>query len=848
MPKLNTFPKYSILTFSEREFVLLEPSTGYIISREAAPVKYGFYSGNYEATFDMGAIAYYLNNEYYNTFTAEEKNLIQTVSWNVGKRGEETAKKWTAKIATLSASELGYYGKTLIDLFPWLTSGDNSSWTRTYVGITTGTHMAAWYDRVNYTGTTGRQIEALGNFRATFYINPEVHVSGVVVNGKSAPTMPGAFTQPSGNLEIGDSKVFAVGAASDAEGNLSKYIWEASINDGAYSKVKETTTNSLTYTIPTATSLKMRVKAIDSTGLESVYRESSLYTVQPPQYYYDKFSAIANTQATDNAPWTLSGSTSLGFASYAKSYSYDQKNNKYTLGPIWGSDGDTVYIGAVVYALSGNILYRHTAKHYMSDPTLSVSVDTHYKDSTKNTSTVTGYSKGSLVQTGIVGGATTYPLDGKHTDGFWYVRKSRVNQSIAPPTPFTSPMQGKKFKPNEVATITFGASNASNLSLYEVDYRYNTTGAWTPLAYNNTLTRSLTITTDKTLKTIELRVRVKDTSNVYSDYVYSETFEIEHNVAPTITITSPENNITLYENDTLQISGTAHDADQEQVVRVYYKIDGALQKVLATNVSQTEIALSKIFTFKQGRLYDGENIISSVLSDGVAHKLTIWAVDDQNVKSAEKVIPFYVVTNRAPLLSVDAVVPEGIVNTDKFKISGTSSDQDTNSNLKVTQKINSNNPVEIYNGQGGVWEFEISLAELVVGENTIVIEVIDNYGAKTSKTIRLNKNEVETPILQSVARYKIEPPKGSTKGVLLFIERDEDLDLKAEISMTLTGEPEQYETITAVNTAPTNNDTVEDTYEHVVDEVKDNIILKLTVSRTDLSYNYKIHLISGAVD
>ncbi|WP_249646250.1 hypothetical protein, partial [Lysinibacillus sp. D3C2_S12] len=80
------------------------------------------------------------------------------------------------------------------------------------------------------------------------------------------------------NLEIGDSKVFAVGTASDAEGKLSKYIWEASINGGAFSKVGETTANSLAYTIPTATSLKMRVTAVDSAGLESFYPESSLYT------------------------------------------------------------------------------------------------------------------------------------------------------------------------------------------------------------------------------------------------------------------------------------------------------------------------------------------------------------------------------------------------------------------------------------------------------------------------------------------------------------------------------------------------------------------------------------------
>ncbi len=89
---------------------------------------------------------------------------------------------------------------------------------------------------------------------------------------------------------------------------------------------------------------------------------------------------------------------------------------------------------------------------------------------------------------------------------------------------------------------------------------------------------------------------------------------------------------------------------------------------------------------------------------------------------------------------------------------------------------------------------------------------------------------------------------GSAKGVLLFIERDAGLAVKVELSMTLTGEQEQYITLTPVNTAPTNNDTIEDTFEYTVSEEKQNIILKITPSCTDLSFNHKIHLISGAVD
>jgi len=324
---------------------------------------------------------------------------------------------------------------------------------------------------------------------------------------------------------------------------------------------------------------------------------------------------------------------------------------------------------------------------------------------------------------------------------------------------------------------------------------------------------------------------------------------INLNQAPSITLLSPENNLTLYENDTINISGDAYDADKDQSVTVFYQINGEQRKVLATNVSQTQITLSKQLTFKDGKLYDGETLLTGTLAEGVAHTLKVWAVDSENGQSTTAERTFYVVPNRAPLLSVDAVVPAGVVDSDKFKISGTSSDPDANANVKVTKKVNANNPIEIYNGPGGAWEFDVSLAELVVGENTIVIEVIDNYGAKSSKTIKLKKNEVKTPIMHAVARYKISPPAGSAKGVLLFVERDEDMDLKVELSMTLAGEQEQYETLTANNTAPMpTNGIVEDTFYYEATEPKDNIILKLSTTRPDATVNHKIHLISGAVE
>lgn len=322
------------------------------------------------------------------------------------------------------------------------------------------------------------------------------------------------------------------------------------------------------------------------------------------------------------------------------------------------------------------------------------------------------------------------------------------------------------------------------------------------------------------------------------------------NNKPSLTVISPSNNQTLYENDTINISGDAYDADKDQSVTVYFQINSEQRKVLATNLSQTQISLSKQLTFKDGKLFDGETVLTGTLAEGVAHTLKVWAVDNEGAQSATIERTFYVVPNRAPLLAIDAVVPSGIINTDKFKISGTASDQDSNSNIRVNYRINGANPVEVYNGAGGAWEFEVSLAQLVVNENTIIIEGIDNYDAKTSKTVKLKKNEVKTPILQSVARHKISPPKGSARGVLIWVQRDEELDLKVELSMTLVGEQEQYVLLEADQDTivPVTDGIVEDEYYHETVEPKDNIILKLTTSRPNINIDNKVYLIMGVIE
>lgn len=639
----------------------------------------------------------------------------------------------------------------------------------------------------------------------------------------TAPTTPGAFTQPTGTLEIGDSKVFSVGTASDAEGNLSKYIWEASINGGAYAKVGETSGPSLTYTIPTATSLRMRVKAVDAGALESAYTESAVYTVTKPKYFYSKYNVTQQLYVD----WVYKGPTtdSSGYAGYYTSgyqfYSNDVWVN-YTYGeyPV----GTTFYGGS-------NGALSITRNRITSKTTVEQDVGiVRARD-----------AMGSLVQSGIAAEEGTYP-NGKHTDGYWYVRGSRVNASIAPPAPFTVPLVGVVLEPKQSLTLTFGASPATAISAYEVQSRYNN-GAWQNVgSHTNSLTRAFTVTDDRSLTTVEFRVRAKNTSGVYSDYIYSEAFVIQHNKIPTVTLET-DNNKTLYEKDTYTIKGTALEPDIGDVLIVYYRINGGIARGFETKVSDGKpVPFNEQLTFKSGKLYKGDTAITDMLRDGTPYTLEVWATDNQGGESEIETRTFYVVPNRPPSLTINPIEDvTGMIDADKITITGTSFDADDN-DVIVRYRINNGINVEIHNGPAGEFSFDIPLSKLIDGENSIVVEVSDTYDFKYSRAIKLNKSANLTPLSKSVQRYTIVPPAGSAQGVLFWIKRDESQEVSIEISMTNGTEPENFVPMEYDSGGPDEVGTVEDFFKYRADSPAEKIAIKLSWTG-----DKPIHQIQGAL-
>lgn len=322
----------------------------------------------------------------------------------------------------------------------------------------------------------------------------------------------------------------------------------------------------------------------------------------------------------------------------------------------------------------------------------------------------------------------------------------------------------------------------------------------------------------------------------------------EVNATPTITV-STTNNKTLYENENLQIDGTATDTDNGDIVTVKYQINSGTVRNLHSAVSDgvTPIEFLKSLTYKDGVLKDGATNLTSVLVAGTPHVISVWAEDGNGGKSAVENRTFYVVPNRPPSLNVDPIAQQSnLINSNVISVNGSVVDLDNN-DVVVTFQINDAEPQVVLNGAPGAWAFNITLKDLKVGTNTIVIKAVDIYGASITKVLTINKTHNAVSVNQAVALYKITPPTGSAQKILMWIERMlGDLSVTAEISMTNTGEAENFVSLPRINTAPKES-LQEDEFAYDALAAKEHIILKIIYNRTSSDAVAAIKKISGVL-
>lgn len=654
------------------------------------------------------------------------------------------------------------------------------------------------------------------------------YVRGAVVN--TAPTTPGAFTQPTGDLEIGESKVISWGASTDAENNLSYYALEASIDGGAWTQIGIPSSVSLSYTIPTCSSTQFRVKGVDSSGLSSSYQTSASFKVGKPKYYWNKYTNISKQMFTESG-FLKTGSAPLSYQGYYDNYSFNSSTGKFT--PTGRPYNGDEYIGAgtIAYTINSSGALDKRVATSSGYGSYAVNTDVYQKSAIPYTVD----SQGTLLQSNLIAEEGTYPVNGKHSDGNWYVKGSKVTNSVSPPSSIA--LSSGELKYNNSVNFAASGSTVSN-PVYKYQYSFDNINF-------TDFTAAFSLPRDLNKKLLYVRARTFNGS-AYSDY-FTQTFDVYQNTAPTVVVNT-ENNKTLYEADTFIIDGQATDPDNGDVVNVKYQINNGPIKAIKTDISTGfAIPYSKQLVFKDGKLYDGETALTEALAEGVAHQLKVFAEDDQTGKSVEQTRSFFVVPNRAPAIVVNPIEkPTGLIDSDKFPISGTCSDPDGN-DVIVSYKINTSLATEVYRGKGGDWTFDVAFSSLKIGENIIIVEVIDSHNFKTSKTIKLNKAVKSTPILNSVVRYKIKPPTGNAKGVLLCVQKDKDLNVTAEISMTETGVQENFVEMPLRDSTPSGSLIAEDVFAFEATEAKENIHVKLNISRESDAVNASINLIWGTL-
>ena len=129
------------------------------------------------------------------------------------------------------------------------------------------------------------------------------------------------------------------------------------------------------------------------------------------------------------------------------------------------------------------------------------------------------YIQGSYISDVTSTSSSTYPQNGRHTDGYWYVYQG--NGNVAPTTPGT-PTFTSEIRMEDIIDISWSASSDAdgNLSGYQLQVSLSG-GSWTSI-YTGSST-SVSYTVPSGTETIAFRVRAYDSLSAYSSYATSLT-------------------------------------------------------------------------------------------------------------------------------------------------------------------------------------------------------------------------------------------------------------------------------------------------------------------------------------
>ncbi|MDQ0174366.1 glycoside hydrolase family 78 protein [Bacillus chungangensis] len=160
-------------------------------------------------------------------------------------------------------------------------------------------------------------------------------------------------------------------------------------------------------------------------------------------------------------------------------------------------------------------------------------IDTKYRE-----------ERGSLVQSNILAEYNAYPTDGKHTDGYWYVR-GNMYEGPNPPTSITlSKTSGLRV--GDTITVSWsGASDPGDkITKHFLEVQRNG-GSWSSVATKNTSSgsssHSYTIPSGTT--SIQFRAWVENTLNYVSRAIVSSKYTVMNNVPPRAVPVEPKGDL-----------------------------------------------------------------------------------------------------------------------------------------------------------------------------------------------------------------------------------------------------------------------------------------------------------------
>lgn len=330
-------------------------------------------------------------------------------------------------------------------------------------------------------------------------------------------------------------------------------------------------------------------------------------------------------------------------------------------------------------------------------------------------------------------------------------------------------------------------------------------------------------------------IRVSD--NPDSDGAYT----LLWNSIPTVTLDESDGR-TLYEGDTLNLTGQAVDTDSGDVVSVKYSINNGTARTLAASVSDgsTPIPYSKTLKFTNSKIVDGATDITGVLAEGTAHTLRVWAEDDKGGKSNVQTRSFHIVANRPPTIQVDAFESvSGVIESELITVKGSVNDPDGN-NVTLRYKLNGGSFVQVYEGAPGSFSFTIPVAVLVDGANTLTLQAVDTFNFTVQRTFSIQRNFNGSELREAVIRYDLLPATETVTGLVTWIERNTEATLAAAVSMTNGVEAENFQDMENTNSVAMIDGVSEDEFDFIADGSKEKVALKLTVS------NGSVSKISGA--